>query len=201
MLRQTKSNICPFKIVEVLKILIRYPFDVTPKGEIRLSDGRVYTMDDTARIKWVSNQNLQHFNDLERAYVGFRGTNQEFVQSDKFKKVLVEMYSSMGQIDPKLFKPELKDEAKAGIISQLYGQRLVNMLTDPGTQQNRMDVMIKRAKTDEEKIAIRADYEKQRQARIFMGLRRQPKTERELMFKRKMDGSTLPWQLELYMPP
>jgi len=176
-------------------------FDMTPKGEIRLGNGKVYTMDDTARIKWVSNQALQYFNDIERTYIGFRGTNQEFVQSDKFTNTLVEMYDMMGQIDPKLFKPELDKKAKAGIMSQLYGERLVNMLIDPGTQQNRLEVMIERAKTDEERKQIREEYEKQRQARIFLGLRRQPKMERELMFKRKMDGSTLPWQLELYMPP
>jgi len=176
-------------------------FDVTPKGELRLSNGKVYSMDDTARIKWVSNQNLQHFNDIERAYVGYRGSNQDFIQTDKFKKVLVEMFDDMSKIDPGLFKPSFKDEAKSAIISQLYGARLVNMLTDPGTQQNRMEVMIKRAKTDEEKLAIRKDFEKQRQMRIFTGLRRQPKTEREIMFKHKMDGSALPWQLELYMPP
>jgi len=176
-------------------------FDVTPKGDIKLSDGRVYTMDDTARIKWVSNQALQYFNDIERNYVGFRGSNEEFVRSDKFKGVLAEMYDMMGKIDPGLFDPKLDKEAKAGIMSNLYGERLVNMLIDPGTQQNRLQVMLKRAKTDEEKVKIREEYTKQQQARIFLGMRRQPKFERELMFKRKMEGSKLPWQLELSMPP
>ena len=176
-------------------------FDITPKGDIKLGDGRVYNMDDTARVKWVSNQVLQHFNDIERNYIGFRGSNQEFIQSDKFKSVLVEMYDMMGKIDPKLFKPGLDNTAKTGLMTSLYGERLTNMLTDPGTQQNRLQVMLKRAKTDEEKIKLREEYVKQQQQRIFLGMTRQPKFERELMMKRLMEGSPLPWQLELSMPP
>jgi len=61
--------------------------------------------------------------------------------------------------------------------------------------------MLKRAKTDKEKIKLREEYVKQQQQRIFLGMTRQPKFERELMMKRLMEGSPLPWQLELSMPP
>ena len=175
-------------------------FDMTPKGNIKMADGTELTMDDVARMTWLGNKVLHQFDSIERGYVAFRGSNEEYIQSKDFTKTLTETYDMFSEIDPKVFDPKLPDDRKAGAIAGLLSDRLVNVLIDPGTQQNRFQVRMDRAKTDEEKAAIQKDFETSREMRLFTSFRKQPTIERSLLLKKKMEGSEFPWHLILTMP-
>jgi hypothetical protein len=175
-------------------------YDFNPKGEIKIDDKTSITYEDLALAKWKGNQIYPYLEDVEREWMGFKGDTPEFFESKEFNNIMADLYDFRSRTDPELFPKDADKDDKSATMIGFYSVEISNMFSDPDVLKNRMRVQMERAKTDEDKKAIREDYDINMQQRIFDSYKRTYKKERNLMMKKKLDEEEYPWQDVLTMP-
>jgi hypothetical protein len=173
-------------------------YDVSPKGEIKIG-GKLYDYDDVTKINWIRNKEMGYLGDLENDFVASAKVPKEFVNSAEAKSRLLKIYNLWSDFVPDL-KKEKDETVKIGVVMEALGKRLTNRLTDLSVLQKWQRVRIERAKTDEERKRLGAEFEQLRKRALAESFKGRPKTAREMEILGRIKEHELPWNLILELP-
>jgi hypothetical protein len=176
-------------------------YKITPKGGYQMANGVEITMDTQARVRWWSNQLTPHFDDIQREFIDYNGKTSNFFKNNpELNPSLIKMYDVLSNLSPRIFPADRTDEFKAKRAKSAFSSTLFNIAMSPKANQLRQEVMMERAKTDEEKKAIRENWETWRDRRAMEAFMATAKNERMLMYDNQLRESDIPWWILLTSP-
>ncbi len=157
-------------------------YRISPKGEIIIDrkDGTQEVLDweDVREIRKLVAQEGKYLGQLEKAYVASsKLTLIEFMQSEKAHNILLALYDQWAKQLPE-FNEVIDKDKRITIVMGALDERLVNSLMGPRVQKRHWIVKLSRAKTDEEKQALRKERKEIDTAQILKAIKAQPRTAR-----------------------
>ncbi len=174
-------------------------FNFAPRGHLMI-DGKKWDFNQSQQVKFLVNKQNKHIREIEKKFVGFRGTEAEFLQSGEMDEDLIDIFDFYSKLMPSTFKQSYGDEQKAGMMKSILGKNLRNALFEPITRKRRLEVELKRAKTYKDKKEIREKYNEQSTLRDMNNFKRLQKFPRQVWLNKEMEDAELPLELMLTGP-
>jgi len=162
-------------------------YDLNKKAQVIFKDPETgkeikIDWDDLQKMNYLQGEEQKQLARIENAWVDSGQLPSEFIKTDKYKKLVLEMYYDVwGEVIPELKETSLSEEELIAQVEIEFGERLANSLGwDAISSQRWLRVQLERAKTAEEKKKIGELYDQIRKERILDVLQMKSKTAREI---------------------